>query len=942
MRSNLSKINQKSDIWNKNWFWSAITFGIPFLVSVLICAGCGIYPFGENCILHVDMYHQYCPFFMELHEKLTTGGSLFFSWNLGLGSDFLSTFAYYLASPLNWFVVFVPKEFVIEYMTFITWIKIALGGMFFFWFLRERFSIVDKDGSYHVHSALSALVFSTAYAFSGFVAAYSWNIMWMDAVALAPLIIMGLEQLVKKKKVMIYYISLSVAILSNFYISLIICIFLVLYFGVLLLENITKEEMNSYKNNPNCYEERISKNENYCEEIKNSYENNTNSCEEIRSNSKNNENYSEEVKNSYENNTDSCEEISNSTISKPSKSKFREIFSICFRFAWYSLLAGGTGAILLIPEAIMLSYSASGDGGFPESMEWYYGLKEGFLRLSFITEPYTTGGEHWPNIYCGIFTVFLVLLYFLNKQIGWKQKVLRGSLLLLLFVSFANNYLDFIWHGLRFPNSLPGRQSFLFIFMMLTMGYECWLKRKGNHVIHYVVAVLPCFGFLGYHFATAEGAEWIEITSELSLLLSMIFLAGYFLLLLCLRFGKQKIRFALYGALFGLAIAEIIVSMAVTGFYSLSRNAYLQKMQDYEILLALAELDAKEEIPLGQEVFYRVEDTERKTKNDDCLYGYPSTTIFSSLMNIEVSHFYQSMYMEGGKNYYCYNGATPLPSAMLSVRYMLSDNADGENALRHIVAQSGGYYLYENNYCLPLGFVMQEEVITSWENSKTDRLESINSLSRALEAEDEMLTFVEVNKEVESGRTVLTVLEDGFYYANAISCNADSLTVSVDGEASTRFGKTTHRYLFEFGECKAGEEIVITNSKNSAVDFDVYKLDLDALEQAFTVLNEQTMTLTSHTDTSLSGMITVKEAGRLVLSIPYEEGWTLFVNGKETKAEALKETFLSVCLEEGTHEISLSYRTPGFDIGVRISAVCVGLFIFSVMIRRRKASVSKL
>ena len=81
----------------KNWIWSALAFGIPFVVSVIICAAQGVYPFGQNCILHMDMYHQYCPFFMELQDKLTNGGSLLYSWNLGLGSDFVALFAYYLA-----------------------------------------------------------------------------------------------------------------------------------------------------------------------------------------------------------------------------------------------------------------------------------------------------------------------------------------------------------------------------------------------------------------------------------------------------------------------------------------------------------------------------------------------------------------------------------------------------------------------------------------------------------------------------------------------------------------------------------------------------------------------------------------------------------------------------------------------------------------------------
>ena len=74
---------------------------------------------------------------------------------------------------------------------------------------------------------------------------------------------------------------------------------------------------------------------------------------------------------------------------------------------------------------------------------------------------------------------------------------------------------------------------------------------------------------------------------------------------------------------------------------------------------------AKEDAADNDVPFYRVEDTGRLTKNDDTRYGYASGTHFSSLMNINVSHFYQALYMEGGKNFYCYNGATPVTSAML-------------------------------------------------------------------------------------------------------------------------------------------------------------------------------------------------------------------------------------------------------------------------------------
>ena len=64
-----------------------MAFLMPFIICVVICIGNGVYPFGDNCILHIDMYHQYCPFFTEFLHKLRTGGSLQYSWNLLSGES---------------------------------------------------------------------------------------------------------------------------------------------------------------------------------------------------------------------------------------------------------------------------------------------------------------------------------------------------------------------------------------------------------------------------------------------------------------------------------------------------------------------------------------------------------------------------------------------------------------------------------------------------------------------------------------------------------------------------------------------------------------------------------------------------------------------------------------------------------------------------------------
>ena len=148
------------------------SFFLPFFILTVICILHDVYPFGEQCILHIDMYHQYCPFFTELMDKIKHGGSMFYSWNIGLGADFISLYAYYLASPLNWLLLLCPQNHVIEFMTLLVILKISLAGLFFGYYLKEHF---EKN-----HAAIS--IFATAYALCGFSAAYAWDIMWLDCM----------------------------------------------------------------------------------------------------------------------------------------------------------------------------------------------------------------------------------------------------------------------------------------------------------------------------------------------------------------------------------------------------------------------------------------------------------------------------------------------------------------------------------------------------------------------------------------------------------------------------------------------------------------------------------------------------------------------------------------------------------------------------------------
>ena len=833
-------MNQIKRFAHSKAFPYIVAFGLPFLICVIICIGNGVYPFGDNCILHIDMYHQYCPFFTEFLNKLQTGGSLQYSWNLGLGSDFVSLYAYYLASPLNFLILLCPKSHVIEFMTLLIILKISASGLTFFLYIRHHYKLIGKDGRMHKNQMIPALVFSTAYALSGFVAAYSWDIMWMDCIALFPLIMIGLERLVQEKKAGLYYITLALCIFCNYYISIMICIFLVFAFALLFFSQ--------------------------------------------------------------------------------KKGKGGAIL----RFGWYSLLAGASSAILLLPEIAVLSVSGSAEGGFPKTAEFYFNILAELGRGAAVTSVYT-GNDHWPNLYAGAFSLFLVWIYVLNRRISWKEKAPRIAMLVFFLVSFAENQLDYIWHGMHFPQALPGRQSFLYSFVLLSMGFAAVRKRKGTRIWNIAVAAIVSMALL--LVAGWYGDE--TVTEPVSLVITALFICVYAVAFVLTKITGKKKRLAFAQFAVFVAVAELAINMAATGFGTTSRVAYTEKQSDYEKLLEMAKED-NEETGSG---FYRVEDTGRKTKNDDSLYGYASATIFSSLMNLDVSHLFQSLFMEGGKNFYCYNGATPLSSSLFSVKYMLSDNALEESPYRTLVGGSGKSFLYRNNFSLPLGFVMDEQAIADWNVSTADRMASLNSFASALGAEGQMLYPATYVTDANAGDTTIDIAEDGYYYADYESCTSDTLTVNRSDGWTKQYSKTSHRYLIELGECKAGDEIHILNSNMESIEFEVYQLNEKVVQQAFDTLNAQTMQLTDMTDRKIEGKIQVQNAGRLILSVPADEGWTLYVDGKETEIEPLADALVGVHLEKGSYTIKLCYTTPGLKVGAGISLGAVILFLISACVR---------
>lgn len=821
---------KEPQIWNlvRPYDGLVAAFLVPIVIMLIIFIQREIFPFGEESFLRTDMYHQYAPFFSEFQDKLKKGGSLLYSWDIGMGVNFAALYAYYLASPLNWLLIICPRGLVIEFMTYSIVLKIGLCGLSMAYYLRK-----------HCHTCdFGIAFFGIFYALSGYMAAYSWNIMWLDCILLFPLIVLGLERLVKEGKGLYYCITLGFAILSNYYIAIMICIFMVLYFVALLVleEGLTWERF----------------------------------------------------------------------------------IARSFGFCLYSLLAGGLAAAVLLPEIYALQLTASGDFNFPKTFSEYFSIFDMLARHigNVQTE---IGLDHWPNIYCGVAVFLFFGLYLAGRKIPGREKVVYCVLLLFFFASFSINVLNFIWHGFHYPNSLPCRQSFIYIFLLMLMCYRAYMYLPETPWKHVVCAFWGAviFVILAQKLVTEEHFHFVVYYVAILLL-------ALYLGIICLYLkGPRYQNVALLLALAVVSI-EAAANTTVTSVTTTSRTAYISDNGAVEKLVSQV---------IPGNTFFRMEKVTRKTKNDGAWMHFPSVSLFSSTANANLSDFFKKIGCESSTNAYSITGSTPFIDALLAVKYGIYSEEQEVSAMREFVAQEEETWLYENLYTLPLGYWVAADFENSWTEMKNGRPSNGNPADIQNGITDILGTAQVLNQQLDTvtdgNKLTFYPEEAGEYYAYVSNKKIEKVTVS-SWSGSKTFHNVDRGYLVEIGYCDSGEEVTLTASDSKeSFDASVYRFSEKGLAAVYDKLSANAWQLTKWTDTILEGTITCEEKGLMMTSIPYEEGWQIWVDGKKLSAEPMfDDTFIAVTLMPGTHTVMMKYVPEGLSNGLLLtSASAVFLFL---------------
>ncbi|OFK77185.1 copper ABC transporter permease [Streptococcus sp. HMSC034E03] len=205
----------------RNYWTYFISFIIPLVIIFGVYLSQGIYWNSDTSPLLGDGFHQYVIFDLNLRNILHGSDSLFYTFTSGLGLNFYALSSYYLGSFLSPLVYFFDVSSMPDAVYLSTLLKFGLIGLSTFFSL----SIIFKN-----LSAPLRLSLSTSYALMSFTVSQLEIKTWLDVFILIPLILNGLHLLITEKKRILYFTSLSILFIQNYYFGYMTALFLVVWY----------------------------------------------------------------------------------------------------------------------------------------------------------------------------------------------------------------------------------------------------------------------------------------------------------------------------------------------------------------------------------------------------------------------------------------------------------------------------------------------------------------------------------------------------------------------------------------------------------------------------------------------------------------------------------------------------------------------------------------
>jgi uncharacterized membrane protein YfhO len=596
---------------------------------------------------------------------------------------------------------------------------------------------------------------------------------------------------------------------------------------------------------------------------------------------------------------------------------FSECKSRSFTYTVHGIISAGISSFILFPIVSDLMLGKMSVSADDSTLLFIKNTPLDILK-SFIPGSYSTlHSNASPNIFCGSVVLILAILWFVAGKKEIRARIAGAAVLLIYFVSFIFGPLDRVWHGFRDPAGFSVRYSFTFVFFMICFAVRGYKKLQGfdlklsNSLRKFVSALLVLF----------TAAE--------------LFFNGSY------------------------TLARLAVDIGYT-----NRNEYYRFNEFMTDLIGKADLDSDGE-------YYRLYKNFNFTFFDGALYGYDGLLILDSSLNPAVVSFLTDIGIGASERITDECGITPPTASLFDFRYFISKTADSN--FYEKIGEFNYHHLYRNEYALPLIFGTDLDQGESLRVFSDDPFDNINTVYSDFLGES-VEVFVKqdckfsdplpenYHSEYTAGATDITFTpdKDGLFWMHSGFVKTDDglwggvdeygftlvpiyADLCLNGEKIGTFRNANYSYCNEIGMLSEGEEVKVSldTSYSELGNTYIYRYDEEALGSASEALNAKGFDITYIGDKGIRAEGSMDEAGYVFISLPYNPGYRIYVDGKKTDYTSYRDTFLLVGMDSGMHTIEVKFIPRGLISGIFTSAVFLIILLLYMGIFRKKKNFKK-
>jgi uncharacterized membrane protein YfhO len=343
------------------------------------------------------------------------------------------------------------------------------------------------------------------------------------------------------------------------------------------------------------------------------------------------------------------------------------------------------------------------------------------------------------------------------------------------------------------------------------------------------------------------------------------------------------------------------------------------------------------------EGFFRVGVTFERSKNEAIGFGYNGLTHYSSSYDKQVNNLVKKMGMAQAWYFSAYFGSTMVTDSVFSVRYVISDLPVSPYYV--FIGHNESALLYYNPNALSIGAAVNEDSLFGFDYDN-DPFYTQNRLIMALTGTNEKCFIpLDVSKTDTGGTSEYNFISNGMPVYAFFSCNDSYGSLEVNGRGLGQLFTNESDCIHYIGSVEEGKNVnVVVNRSNVFESF--YYLDMGVFERAVKTLKAMELEVEHYDNRSVSGSVTAREGDVLFTSIPYDEGWSVRVNGKKVELKKFADSLIAVPLNAGENKVQMTYTAKGFTAGVWISLAALIVLLIPLAIKiysndKEKSSVKK-